>query len=257
MPRVRFSSNEERLEYFRKRAALWRKKRKEAGLPPIRRTDAGKVSAAQKNKERMKDPEYRKKQAEKVARYRDRLRAKGVKPHKPYTDEQKAAKRAYVKERRAHLKSITPPADAAKLARRKASRVRALDKWRTENPEKARESRLKSCAKHRATPRGKINNSVRAIFNDAIRCNYGKSKYTDILGYTWGDLRAHLESLFTDGMTWALYIEGQIHLDHIKPLKLFHYESVDDPAFKEAWALSNLQPLWRIDNLRKSDSYNS
>lgn len=257
MPRTKFESEEAKLEYYRNKTALWRKKRKDAGLPPVKQTENSKAAVKRWYQEKSKDPEHRKKMAERQRKHREKLRTQGIKPHKPYTEEQKTAKRAYVKERRAYLKSIALPVDVDELARRKAERVSILSKWKIENPDKARESRMRSCAKQRATPRGKINNSVRAIFNDAVRCNYGKSKYTAILGYTWKELQNHLESLFTDGMTWGLFAEGQIHIDHIKPLKLFHYDSIYDPAFKEAWALSNLQPLWRVDNLRKSDSYYS
>lgn len=38
-------------------------------------------------------------------------------------------------------------------------------------------------------------------------------------------------------------------------LPCFNYESPDDLEFKECWSLSNLRPLWKIDNLRKGAKY--
>ncbi|OKP79784.1 hypothetical protein BTE77_06750 [Ensifer adhaerens] len=61
----------------------------------------------------------------------------------------------------------------------------------------------------------------------------------------------HLEAQFTDGMTWDNY--GEWHVDHIIPLAAHNYETTDDIDFKRAWAMSNLQPLWAIDNHRKRD----
>jgi len=58
-----------------------------------------------------------------------------------------------------------------------------------------------------------------------------------------------LEALFRDGMTWDNY--GSFwHLDHMKPLSLFSKENIMD-----AWRLDNLQPLLRLENLRKSNKY--
>lgn len=74
-----------------------------------------------------------------------------------------------------------------------------------------------------------------------------------LLGYTIEELMAHLEKQFTEGMTWDNY--GEWHVDHIRPMTSFKFESVDDPEFKECWALSNLQPLWWNDNLSKGPRY--
>lgn len=71
------------------------------------------------------------------------------------------------------------------------------------------------------------------------------------VGYTLDDLKRHLESLFQPGMAFANYGRGGWELDHVKPLSMFDYSSVNDPQFKECWALSNLQPLWVTDNRRK------
>jgi hypothetical protein len=37
----------------------------------------------------------------------------------------------------------------------------------------------------------------------------------------------------------------------IRPVASFHFATYDDPDFKACWSLSNLQPLWAIENLRK------
>lgn len=44
---------------------------------------------------------------------------------------------------------------------------------------------------------------------------------------------------------------GEWHIDHIIPKSSFDYQTPDDDAFKAAWALTNLRPLWSSENLRK------
>jgi hypothetical protein len=60
----------------------------------------------------------------------------------------------------------------------------------------------------------------------------------------------HLERQFLSGMTWAN--RGQWHIDHIQPRSSFKFVGPDDPEFKACWALSNLRPLWKADNLKKN-----
>ena len=70
-----------------------------------------------------------------------------------------------------------------------------------------------------------------------------------LVGYTVIDLMAHLEAKFLPGMSWDNRREW--HIDHIRPLCSFQFQTPDDPQFREAWALANLQPLWAADNLKK------
>lgn len=59
-----------------------------------------------------------------------------------------------------------------------------------------------------------------------------------MLGYSSDEMRSHIESKWTPGMSWANY--GEWHIDHIRPLSSF-------PVGEETQvinALSNLQPLW-------------
>ena len=72
-----------------------------------------------------------------------------------------------------------------------------------------------------------------------------------ILGYSVKALMDHLESKFQPGMTWDN--QGKWHIDHIIPDSHFKYSSAEDESFKKCWALDNLQPLWAIDNIRKSN----
>lgn len=57
------------------------------------------------------------------------------------------------------------------------------------------------------------------------------------------ELRRHIASQFLPGMSWANY--GEWHLDHIKPRSTFR---LPDEVL-ECFALSNLRPLWAIDNI--------
>ena len=90
----------------------------------------------------------------------------------------------------------------------------------------------------------------RYILNNSLK-RLGKSKEgktIDLLGYSVLELKLHLESLFTEGMSWGNY--GDWHIDHIKPVSKFD----PDTPMNIVNALSNLQPLWGSDNIRKSDN---
>lgn len=77
------------------------------------------------------------------------------------------------------------------------------------------------------------------------------SRTSEMLGYGHDEFSKHIESLFKEGMNWNNY--GEWHVDHIKPMSLFIKEGEFDP--KVINSLSNLQPLWAIDNIIKGDKY--
>jgi hypothetical protein len=84
--------------------------------------------------------------------------------------------------------------------------------------------------------------------------NYGLNKTgstCELVGYTRDELILHIESQFVDGMSWGNY--GDWHIDHIKPMSLFFRDGVYNPATVNA--LSNLQPLWAMDNIKKGSNY--
>lgn len=71
------------------------------------------------------------------------------------------------------------------------------------------------------------------------------------MGCNIQELLSHLESQFSEGMSWDNY--GEWELDHVNPLSLF--DLTDPVQFKEAANFKNLQPLWKVDNQKKGASY--
>jgi hypothetical protein len=76
-------------------------------------------------------------------------------------------------------------------------------------------------------------------------------KTKELIGCSIEDLKAHLESKFVEDMTWENY--GKWHLDHMKPCATFNLIDVEEQRKCFHW--TNLQPLWAIDNLRKSSRW--
>ena len=99
-----------------------------------------------------------------------------------------------------------------------------------------------------------IRGLIRISFKIACKGKYSKSKKTEnILGCTIEEFIEHLQSLFTEGMTLENHgnCEECWQIDHKIPIssakteeeiiKLNHY--------------TNLQPLWRFDNLSKGKKH--
>jgi hypothetical protein len=70
-----------------------------------------------------------------------------------------------------------------------------------------------------------------------------------MLGIDWIGFKFHIESKFQEGMSWENY--GQWHVDHIKPLSL----ATTEQKVMELNHYTNLQPLWAVDNIKKSNKY--
>ena len=107
----------------------------------------------------------------------------------------------------------------------------------------------------RETPKGVISMRVRRSINHYLK-KYKMSKggkTFNLLGYTPLELANHIESQFTDGMSWDN--TDKWHIDHIRPVASFNFDSTDHPDFKKCWSLDNLQPLWAEDNLSKGDTW--
>lgn len=126
---------------------------------------------------------------------------------------------------------------------------RAYDKARRSTKEYREYRRNYERALKETSPEYRIRHSIGRGIRKALRNGKGGHGTFSILGYSAADLRAHLEGLFTSGMTWTNY--GDWHIDHKIPLSVFNIETKDNIDFKRAWSLENLQPMWAAENVRK------
>lgn len=134
--------------------------------------------------------------------------------------------------------------------------------YRKVNAEK-RKSYLKANAKKMAVIRKKyyekcmmkvdfrLNGVISASIRHALKGNKNGRRWEFLAGYTLEKLKRHLEKQFTEGMTWENY--GEWHIDHKVPINVFNFTKPEHEDFKKCWALSNLQPLWSVDNILKSN----
>ena len=101
-----------------------------------------------------------------------------------------------------------------------------------------------------ASPNKRVSAHFSVLIHRALGKKKGGRSWRTFVDYTLEELMSHLERQFLPGMSWEN--KGDWHIDHIIPRSSFEYESPDDPEFKQAWALTNLRPLWAIDNIRKN-----
>jgi len=95
----------------------------------------------------------------------------------------------------------------------------------------------------------RILSTLRSRISTAIRQDSGDKAYKtiELLGCSIKELKQHLESKFTEGMTWDNY--GDWHVDHQIPCISFNLKNPEEQ--KKCFHYTNLQPLWAYDNLSK------
>lgn len=136
----------------------------------------------------------------------------------------------------------------------KEHRKEYLKEYRTKNIDKIRETKRNYERHKKATdPLYKLISNFRtAIYTVLKENNLQKYRhYFEVLGYSPEQLIEHLEKQFNDEMTWDNY--GEWHVDHIKPISSFNIIEIGDDEFMECWSLENLQPLWGLENIKKSN----
>ena len=116
-------------------------------------------------------------------------------------------------------------------------RKRSSD-WQKDNPERVKQQREQV----RSTPEGRLLHNLRNRLNKIMkRIDVVKDSTTlDLLGCDAVKAKEHIQSQFTEGMSWENY--GDWDVDHIKPCAAF--DLIDPEEQKKAFNYKNLQPLW-------------
>ena len=99
----------------------------------------------------------------------------------------------------------------------------------------------------------RVSGNVSRGIRRSLKSDKNGRHWESLVGYTIIQLKDHLEKQFTDGMTWENY--GKWHIDHIRPICSFNIEDYECDDFKKCWSLSNLRPLWAIENQIKNGKF--
>lgn len=120
-------------------------------------------------------------------------------------------------------------------------------KYRMNNPDKMKEK----YKKHGQNINCRIRSSLNHRISGALKTsnNKKKNKTIEYLGCNIYFLQKWIEFQFQENMTWENY--GQWHFDHVKPCSSYNFSEKEQ--IKECFCWKNMQPLWKIDNLKKSN----
>jgi hypothetical protein len=100
-------------------------------------------------------------------------------------------------------------------------------------------------------PAFKLRMNLRSRLRAGLKAGRRSPRLLRLIGCSWEDLLKHLESQFTDEMSWDNY-GSYWHLDHIIPLAAFNLDDTEHLRACCHW--TNLQPLEKSENLRKKHS---
>ena len=126
--------------------------------------------------------------------------------------------------------------------------LRSMKDYRDEN----RDKRL---ARDRTRYRSDSNFKLACALRSRIRLSLTRKNVTkdeatmELIGCSIEQARAHIESLWQEGMTWSNHTLEGWHIDHIKPINTFDLSDAEQQ--KICFHYTNLRPLWARDNLSR------
>lgn len=105
----------------------------------------------------------------------------------------------------------------------------------------------------------RLHDSIRRSINSHLGGRTKTCRSLQYLGCSIEKFKDHLESQFTDGMSWDNY--GEWQMDHIRPISSFPINLYKpgsegfEAMLKRTWNYTNFQPLWASQNARKHDRF--
>jgi hypothetical protein len=123
--------------------------------------------------------------------------------------------------------------------------------YRRKNKDKINARKRKLREKYVTNPIYRIRYSVKERIRSFLNSrNMQKNNKTfEMVGIKPAELKYYLEKQFQEGMTWDNYGLYGWHIDHIIPISSANNEE----ELIKLCHYTNLQPLWAVDNIRKSN----
>jgi hypothetical protein len=105
--------------------------------------------------------------------------------------------------------------------------------------------------KRQTDPLWKLRQNIRCLIRTSMKNNKfsKKTKTYDILGCSYDEFKKHIEQQFREGMSWENY--GEWEYDHITPVSW----AITEEEIIKLNHYTNLQPLWRKENIAKNNKF--
>lgn len=121
--------------------------------------------------------------------------------------------------------------------------------WHKANPERVKAAATKCYRKRSQNPKWIVASRLRARIYDALEANQCRKteSFRELVGCSLSELRFWIESQFKPGMSWSE--RSKWHIDHKNPVAEFDLTDIREQ--KLCFHYTNLQPLWRHENVSK------
>jgi hypothetical protein len=120
-----------------------------------------------------------------------------------------------------HREQVNAKAKENRLNNPEAHDTRVKE-YREKNREKIRKRNREYQREYKKNPLNRAIHNLRCRVYDAMAKGVKSDNTKALLGCTEDELRSHLTSLFTEGMTWDNYGTGGWAIDHIMPIASFN-----------------------------------
>ncbi len=132
----------------------------------------------------------------------------------------------------------------------KKNNAEKIDEWNKEYCQTHKNERnIYAREKYKNDPIYKLNHSISTGMCKSLNGNKNGRHWETLVNYMLRDLKKYIEVQFKEGMSWKNY--GKWQIDHRIPVSIFNITGVKSKGFKKCWALDNLQPMWKNENIRK------
>ena len=197
-----------------------------------------------KRKVQRASTEYKEKKAiSRKARY-EKNKEKELKQRKEWHENNKerdlATKKAYRENNKEKCREMSKRWEENNKERRAATAKAYREAHRDEHNKKYNEKRQNDDMLRMTT-------NLRNRVYKTVKKGHKSASTMELTGCGIEELKEHLASKFTEGMTFENY--GEWHIDHILPCTSFNLLLPEEQ--RKCFHYTNLQPLWAIDNIKK------
>jgi len=207
---------------------------------------------SRKQKKKIYDIEYRKKNKEKLNKQSLKYHKKNKeKLNKQNREHYRKNKKEILSERRKKsIKQICIYCNKKFYNKRisKYCSKNCCTKYWFENNKQYAKEKYKRKYKKRKTLKQKISHNLSEQIRKSLKNNKEGKSWKKIISFSYNDL---IDNIFNTEEKIKNYKNGNLALDHIIPQSLYCFESYEDEEFKKCWNLRNLRLITKEENSSK------